>query len=138
MAVIRSQPAPLGEINMTPLIDVLLVLLVTFLLALPVMTHKVTLDLPTDGPPSDTAPPPIRRLAIAADGAVSLDAAAVAPGTLRARLRAVAEHPDRPLLEIAADGEARYERVDQVLAEVSRAGVTRIGFVGNHAFAASF
>ncbi|MCA1748465.1 MAG: ExbD/TolR family protein [Parasphingopyxis sp.] len=137
MAFIQSQPAPMGSINMTPLIDVLLVLLVMFLLALPVMTHKVSIDLPA-GPPVEGPPPPAHRLSITQSGAILWDGEAVPDGELRPRLRALAADPGNPLLEIAADGAARYERVDQLLAEVNRSGVTRIGFVGHRAFSESF
>ena len=137
MTRLQSEPPPMSAINMTPLIDVLLVLLVMFLLALPVMTHKVSLDLPV-GRPGDAPPPQAQRLSITQSGAVLWNGVAVPSGGLRERLEAVAADPARPLLEIAADGGARYERVDQVLAEVHRSGVTRIGFSGHGGFADGF
>ena len=124
---------PFAQMNTTPLIDVLLVLLIMFILTIPAQTHKVAIDLPTPGP-GIAAQPETHRLAIAADGALSWDGAPIADTALNARLRAISANPDATLqLESAA--EARYARFDAILAEVKRAGITRLGFVGNEQFA---
>lgn len=128
---------PMRELNMTPLIDVLLVLLVMFLLALPVMTHKVSLDLPQPGQQEEVVPL-THLLAIGPTGALRWDGRPLPRTALVDRLEQMAGDPALPHLEIAASSEARYEEVDEILAEISRAGVTRIGFIGNSAFAESF
>lgn len=128
---------PMRELNMTPLIDVLLVLLVMFLLALPVMTHKVPLVLPQPGPQEGTVPP-THSLAIGSTGALRWDGRPLSRTALVDRLERMAVNPAPPHLEIAVSSEARYEEVDEILAEISRAGVARIGFAGNAAFAESF
>ena len=128
---------PMRELNTTPLIDVLLVLLVMFLISLPAMTHKVPVNIPPPGPAGD-APPPSHRLAITPSGALQWDGQALANGNLTARLEAMVADPAAPRLEIDAHAEARYERVDQVLATVNRAGVTDIGFVGNDRYGGAF
>jgi biopolymer transport protein ExbD len=128
---------PMREINTTPFIDVLLVLLVMFLLALPVMNHKVPLELPV-GPAGAGDPPPTHSLAIAPSGALRWDGEAVSRSGLVDRLEQMAVDPGLPRLEIAASPEARYEDVDEILADISRAEVTRLGFVGNSAFADGF
>ncbi|HKR25452.1 MAG TPA: biopolymer transporter ExbD [Allosphingosinicella sp.] len=133
----RGDFAPIATINTTPLVDVMLVLLIMFIMIIPVASHKVPLDLPApDSRPA--APPPFHRLDIAAGGALSWDGAPLAAETLPARLRAMAADPDRPVLHLGADAEARYERVDQILAEIARARVTRLGFVDNRRFANAF
>ncbi|MGJ8536244.1 MAG: ExbD/TolR family protein [Parasphingopyxis sp.] len=128
---------PMRDINTTPFIDVLLVLLVMFLLALPVMNHKVPLELPV-GPVGPGVPPPSHALAIGPSGALSWDGEAVSRAGLVARLERMAADPGLPLLEIMAAPNARYEDVDEILADISRAEVTRLGFVGNAAFADGF
>jgi biopolymer transport protein ExbD len=128
---------PIGTINTTPLIDVMLVLLVMFIIIVPTATHKVPLDLP-QATPTDLPPPPAHRLDIAADGALSWDGAPIAAATLDAHLGALAADPARPELQLRADSEARYEQIDRILAQIGRARITRLGFVGNERYADAF
>ena len=132
----KSRPIRIADvgptINTTPLIDLLLVLLVMLILSVPIATHKVPLDLPGGDPPGE--PPPVHRLSIAANGDYLWDGTPVSDAALAARLAAMARDPAHPVLHLAADGEARYERVDETLAVVLRAGVTRLGFVDNERF----
>jgi len=129
--------APIATINTTPLVDVMLVLLIMFIMIIPVASHKVEVELPS-GPAVAGPPPPIHRLDIAQNGALSWDGAPVAVAVLRARLASMAADPAAPVLHLNANGEARYEQVDQILAEIRRAGITRMGFVGNERFARAF
>lgn len=125
---------PIATINTTPLIDMMLVLLIMFIVAMPTRTHQVPLDLPPPRPgPPETRP--VHRLDIDAAGRTLWDGRAVGAVELRARLAAHAADPADPALHLNADGAARYERVDQILADVHRAGVTRLGFVNTQAFA---
>ena len=129
-----AEPEP--AINTTPLIDLMLVLIVMFIVSVPVATHQVPLDLPQGHPPI-VDPAPVHRVNIDSGGQVYWDGEPVADPALRARLAAMAASPAEPELHLAVDGEARYERVDEILAAIARAGVTRMGFVGNERFAAS-
>ena len=128
-------PAPAPMINTTPLIDLMLVLLVMLILSVPVSTHRMPLKLPGPPPPGPAAPPPVHQLGITASGRLFWDGAPIADGQLPAQLARMRADPRSPALHFAADGEARYERVDQVLAVVLRAGITRLGLVGNDRFA---
>lgn len=130
--------APIATINTTPLVDVMLVLIIMFILIIPVASHKVDLDLPGPPPPVPGPPPPSHRLDIAANGALLWDGASLPAAALPGRLAALAADPDDPVLQLNADGEARYERVDQILAQIRGAGVTRMGFVNNHLFRRAF
>ncbi|MEA3017854.1 MAG: biopolymer transport protein ExbD [Sphingomonadales bacterium] len=135
MAVSRrigDDAQPIADINTTPLVDVMLVLLIMFILIIPVGTHKVPLDRPV---PRPGEPPQTHRLDLDAAGRLFWDGRPVAAPELTRRLRALAADPARPALEINADAETRYDRFDEVLAAVRRAGVTRMGFVGQHRFA---
>jgi len=123
---------PIAEINTTPLVDVMLVLLIMFILIIPVSTHKVPLDLPV---PGDGLPPQTHRLDLDAAGRLFWDGRAVAATELTQRLRSLAADPADPLLEISADAETRYARFDETLAAVRRAGVARLAFVGQDRFA---
>jgi biopolymer transport protein ExbD len=118
--------------NITPLIDVMLVLLVMMLLSIPMATHKVPVDLPGRG--GAAAELERHRIRIDASGAVVLDGSAVPDAELPARLAAIAARPDT-LLELETDAAARYERFDALLADIRRVGITRLGFVGNHRYA---
>ena len=128
---------PIAAINMTPLIDMMLVILIMLIIAIPLANHKVPVDLPGPPPDEPTAPPPFHTLSLDAGGALAWDGRPLAPAALDARLAAHAADPARPVLHLAAAGEARYERVDQVLAQIRRAGVTRMGFIGNAEFASA-
>lgn len=124
---------PMAAMNMTPLIDVLLVLLIMMILTVPIVTHKVPIDLPQ---PRPTVPSvhPIHRIDLGSDGRLAWDGVAIGDAALPAKLATFLREPDADL-QIAADAAARYERFDQVLATIKRAGVTRLGFVGNERFA---
>jgi biopolymer transport protein ExbD len=126
-------PRPFQDLNITPLIDVMLVLLVMFILLIPIQQHKVPLDLPGKGVPM--AERPIVRLEIAQTGAIQWNGAPVAEATLPARFRAMVADPAQPVLHISADGAARYEVFDETLAAAKQAGITRLGMVGNEKFA---
>lgn len=131
-----SDFAPIAAINTTPLIDMMLVILIMLIVTIPMSTHKVPLDLPSPSPIPST-PPPVHQLAIQASGALLWDGQALPAAALPARLGALQADPQLPVLELNAEGEARYERVDQVFAQIRRSGVTRLGFVGNEGFAAA-
>ena len=135
----RTEPevGTISEINTTPLIDVMLVLLIMFIITIPIASHKVPLDLPRPAP-APLPERPFHRLDIGAGGAIAWNGEAVTAPQLRARLAQLAADPATPELRVNADSEARYAQVDQVLAWIRIAGVTRLGFVGNERYARSF
>ncbi|MDK2768275.1 ExbD/TolR family protein [Sphingomonas sp.] len=118
---------PFSALNITPLIDVMLVLLIMLIVTIPSMTHKVPVDLPQ----GDSVTPPglPHRLDITADGSLLWDGARMTDAQLPGRL-AAGVAADRALL-IQTDEATRYARFDDVLAQVKRAGVTKLAFVGN-------
>jgi len=132
-----SDFTPIAAINTTPLIDMMLVILIMLIVTIPMSTHKVPLDLPGPGRVIPDRPPPVHRLSVQASGALLWDGQALPAAALAPRLSALQADPLLPVLELNAEGEARYERVDQVFAEIRRSGVTRLGFVGNEGFAAA-
>jgi len=127
---------PMMEINTTPLIDVMLVLLIMFIITIPVQTHAVKLDLPqnVDNP----TPPPIdpvkNKIVIMPDGAILWNGAPVNLVTLRQYLDITTTMTPTPELHLQPHPEARYELVDEVLAVTKRAQVTAMGFVGNESY----
>ena len=128
--VAAAEPFP--TINTTPLIDLMLVLLVMFIISIPIATHQVPLDLPANGLGD---PAPVHQLDLDAAGRLFWDGRPIADADLTPLLLRMAADPAEPELHIAADGETRYERVDETLAAIGRAGITRMGFVGNERFA---
>ena len=136
-AYVTSTGEPIAEVNTTPLIDVMLVLLIMFIVTIPLQTHAVKMDVPTA--PTPAGPEPVvHSLAMDSLGALSFDGAPVAEAALPAQLVAMKQADPLSVLHFQIDGQARHEDFDRVLAEVKRAGVERLGFVGNHAFAGSF
>jgi biopolymer transport protein ExbD len=125
---------PILALNTTPLIDVMLVLLIMFIVTIPAATHKLPMSLPS-GPPPHVAPPAVHRIGLDASGALSWDGIGFPEAALAGRLTAFRAATPEGVIELRADGEARYEAVDRVLATVKRSGIERLAFVGNEHFA---
>ncbi len=128
---------PMMDINTTPLIDVMLVLLIMFIITIPIQTHAVKLDLPVDT--GETTPPPIdpvkNKIVIEPNGTILWNGAPVDPVTLRQYLDITTTMTPTPELHLQPDPQARYQVVDEVLAITKRANVQAMGFVGNEAYA---
>ena len=119
----------MNEINMTPLVDVMLVLLIIFIITIPVMKHAVNIDLPrATNQPENTKPQTV-RLSVAADGAYYWNEAKIDDDTMALRLKEEAAKDPQPELHIRGDKDVRYERVVQAMAAAQQAGVRKIGFV---------
>lgn len=119
-----------AEINMIPLIDVMLVLLVIFMITAPMMTHAVKIDLPKAGSQAlQTAPAETIDLAIDAEGQLFWNREALSREQFQQRLRLLDRKADSPELHIRADRNAAYRFIAETLADAANAGVSRIGFV---------
>ena len=119
----------MNEINMTPLVDVMLVLLIIFIITVPVMKHAVNLDLPRAGSRPLDARPETVRLSVDAHGAYSWNERRIDQDQLKPALEAAAAKMPQPELHLRADKEVRYEPVAQALAAAQQAGLRKIGFV---------
>ena len=127
---------PLSEINMTPLIDVMLVLLIIFIITIPSQTHAVKIDNPLPPPPG-TPPPPkpeIIDLTIDFDGTLLWNTMPVDRPTLQGYISESATHDPQPEVHITVDKFAKYEIVAQTLADLQHRGLKKIGFVNNDFF----
>jgi biopolymer transport protein ExbD len=132
--IAAADPAPLSEMNTTPLIDVLLVLLIMFIITIPIQSHAVKIDLP--GAPITAKVDRVKnKVVITEAGTVLWNGSAVGMGELEALLNATRRMDPAPELQVEPAALARYEVVDQVLAATKRAQVTRMGFVGNERYA---
>ncbi len=138
MVSVAAEPAPMMEMNTTPLIDVMLVLLVMLIITIPPQNHAVKIDLPSGPPPIVEVDRVKNRLIVTTAGATSWNGALVSLPQLRALLSASAAMDPAPELHFQPEAGARYARVDEVLALSRKAGVTRIGFVGNEAYVRAF
>jgi biopolymer transport protein ExbD len=128
---------PMAEINVTPLVDVMLVLLVIFIITAPLLSYAIRLDLPSDAaPPAEVVPATI-RLSIDADGKVYWDADQVGDEQVRTRLMAAGQQSTAPEVQLRADKATRYERIAFVLSTAQQAGLLKIGFVTEPAPAAA-
>jgi biopolymer transport protein ExbD len=129
----NSDFEPLSQLNITPLIDVMLVLLVMMILSIPTMTHKVPLNLQQPTLDTPKIPQVVHMIDLDAKGAVAWDGSPVDAVALKARLDAVKSDPN-VAVQIRADAAARYERFDQTLAVIEGSGIIRLGFIGNERF----
>ena len=119
----------MNEINMTPLVDVMLVLLIVFIITVPVMKHAVNIDLPRATSTPQDAKPETIRLSVDAQGRYYWNEQPIGEDDLLPRLQAEARREPQPELHLRGDKEARYERVAQALAAAQRSGLRRIGFI---------
>jgi biopolymer transport protein ExbD len=121
--------APMAQINMIPLIDVMLVLLVIFIITAPLLTHAVKVDLPKASSAVNLTRPDNIQLAIDRDGVVFWNGEAVGMDAWRARMKDAAVLRPQPEIHLRADGDVAYRRVAQLMSDAAKVGLTRIGFV---------
>lgn len=119
----------MSEINMTPLVDVMLVLLIIFIITIPVMKHSVNVDLPVAANQPQVVLPQTIRLSVDAQGQYYWNEGMVDESALPGLLKTEAAREPQPELHIRGDKAVRYERVAQVMAAAQRAGLRKIGFV---------
>ena len=119
----------MNEINMTPLVDVMLVLLIIFIITVPVMKHSVNVDLPRATSTPQDAKPDTIRLSVDAQGRYFWNETPITEDDLLPRLQAEARREPQPELHLRGDRDARYERVAQALAAAQRSGLRKIGFI---------
>jgi len=124
-----ASPPRMSEINVTPLVDVMLVLLVIFIITAPLLTYGIRLDLPNDAAPSTPAEVSTIKLSIDGAGQVFWDAEPLADDALRARLAKAGAETTPPEVHLRADKATRYERISFVLSTAQQAGLTKIGFI---------
>ena len=124
---------PMIDMNVTPLIDVMLVLLIMFIITIPIQTHAVKLDLPVNQP--NQPPPPIQpvknTVVVSSTGQILWNGTPVSKEQLRQYLDVTQQMNPIPELHLQPDATARYEIVDDVLAVTKQAHVQKMGFVGN-------
>jgi len=126
---------PMTEMNMTPLIDVMLVLLIMFIITIPIQTHAVKMNMPVAPTAAPPTPPQIVRIDVDFDGTIGWNGEIVADrGQLEARLAGIAAQADQPEVHLRPNKLVTYKVVAMILASAQRLGVTKIGIVGNEQF----
>ncbi|MGH8782510.1 ExbD/TolR family protein [Paraburkholderia sp.] len=119
----------MNEINMTPLVDVMLVLLIVFMVTIPVIRHAVKIDLPHASSQKEDTKPAQVNVSVEADGTVLWDEQKVDDATLRTKIAAAAQQTPQPELHLNADRKVPYEAVAEVMSAAQAGGLTKIGFV---------
>ncbi len=134
----NSEEEVMVDINTTPLIDVMLVLLIMFIITIPIQTHAVKMNMPV---PNNSAPPPrppeIIRIDVDFDGTIGWNGEVIQPGdrvAIESRLAAVAAQADQPEVHLRPNKLVVYKHVAMIMATAQRLGVTKIGIVGNEQF----
>ncbi|MFT5533100.1 MAG: biopolymer transport protein ExbD [Burkholderiaceae bacterium] len=130
-----GEDEPMIEMNMTPLIDVMLVLIIMLIITIPIQNHAINLNMPSGTPPPQTAPPVVVTVDVDFDGTVLWDGVVIPDrATLEAKLQAVANTPTQPEVHLRPNKLVPYKSVAAVMASAQRLGVTKIGMVGNEQF----
>jgi biopolymer transport protein ExbD len=128
-AGLASHTAPMSEINTTPLVDVMLVLLVIFIITAPLLTHAVKIDLPQASSQPLPEKPEVISISIDSAGKMYWNDAVIVQGKLKIRLQEIAAKKPQPELNIRADKETRYQVLAEVMADAQNVGITKLGFV---------
>jgi len=124
-----DQDEVISEINMTPLVDVMLVLLIIFIITVPVLTHSVNVDLPQASNTPNQLKPETVTLTVTADGAIHWNADSISFAELEQRLAATAARQPQAEIQLRGDKQVAYEHVINVMAAVQRSGMEKLGFV---------
>ena len=128
-------PDVMVDINTTPLIDVMLVLLIMLIITIPIQTHAVKLNMPVGAPPPPLVPPEVVTIEVDFDGTLIWNGRVLPDRQeLEARLRAAAEMPDQPEIHLRPNKLVKYESVAMVMASAQRLGLKKIGLIGNEQF----
>jgi len=122
------------DINTTPLIDVMLVLIIMLIITIPIQTHAVKMNMPIAPSAAPPKPPEIVRIDIDFDGTIGWNGTIVEKDELIARLAQVAQQPDQPEVHLRPNKLVTYKVVAMVMANAQRLGVTKIGLIGNEQF----
>jgi biopolymer transport protein ExbD len=125
----NNQAGPMADINVTPMVDVMLVLLVIFIITAPLFTHAIKLELPNAQSQAAPEKPETITLAINGEGKLFWNNAAITREELATRITTAAEKKPQPELQLRADKSTRYEVIAQVMAAAQTGGMTKIGFV---------
>jgi len=131
---------PMMDLNMTPLIDVLLVLIIMFIITIPIQTHAVKVDLPVNDPNAVKPPvePDKNKITIDPAGVVAWNGAPVNEVVLRQYLDQSAAMSPEPELHFQPDPQARYDAVDRTMAVIKRSNISKLGFIGNEQYYRDF
>jgi len=123
------------DINTTPLIDVMLVLLIMLIITIPIQTHAVKLNMPVSKPPAQTVQPQVVTIDVDFDGTIIWNGETL-PGRpeLEARMRAAAALQEQPEIHLRPNKLVKYESVAMLMASAQRLGLTKIGLIGNEQF----
>jgi biopolymer transport protein ExbD len=132
-AGLTSHTTPMSEINTTPLVDVMLVLLVIFIITAPLLTHAVKIDLPQASSQPLPEKPEVISVSIDSTGKMYWNDAVIVPGELRTKLQEIAAKKPQPELNIRADKETRYQVLAEVMADAQNVGISKLGFVSEPA-----
>ena len=131
----NKDPEVMMEVNTTPLIDVMLVLIVMLIITIPIQTHAVKLNMPVGNPPPPVVPPTIIQIDVDFDGTVLWNGEMLTDrDALEARLRDAAAQVEQPEVHLRPTKLAQYKSVAMVMASAQRLGVTKLGVVGNEQF----
>ena len=130
-----EDPDPMMEINTTPLIDVMLVLIIMLIITIPIQTHAVKLNMPVGNPPPPLSPPEIVEIYVDFDDTILWNGAVVPTRQqLETKLQAASAQPTQPEVHLRPNKLVEYQTVSMVMASAQRLGITRLGVIGNEQF----
>ena len=130
-----NDPEPMLDINTTPLIDVMLVLIIMLIITIPIQTHAVKLNMPVGTPPPPATPPEVVTIEVDFDGTLIWNGEVLASRKeLEPRLRGAAQQPIQPEVHLRPNKLAKYEHVALVMASAQRLGITKLGLIGQEQF----
>ena len=131
---LNADPEPMIEMNMTPLIDVMLVLIIMLIITIPIQNHAVNLNMPVGTPPPQTIKPEVVSIDVDFDGTIFWNGESVDKPALDGKLQNVAAMANQPEVHLRPNKLVAYKAVAGVMASAQRLGVTKIGLVGNEQF----